>query len=301
MRASLRSFAVGLVGLGAVAVVRTLVVLGPAGASESPLISDVGGGIIASAAAVLVLVFASLLRDPGARRHWLFLGVASLCFAAADVLWAIAQAGTGEVPYPGMPDVFYLTGYIFLSVALFSAAYDMRHGADARSAALVSGLSCVVGLGALYLGLVGPLLLPAGLGAVELGLTVLYLLVDVILVLTPGVFLLIIAFRSGDRRVTMPWGTASVGLAFIVISDISFAWLTASGNYAGGALVDYGWMLARVSIAVAASFALDAEVAAVPVWQAHPNDPEAARRSSARTSTESAPRLDTAASTRRGA
>ena len=181
-------------------------------------------------------------------------------------MWAIAQFGTGEVPYPGMPDIFYLTGYLFLTIALIRAALAMRHGGDARSALLLSGLSCIVALAVLYFGLIDPLLIPAGLSALELNLSVFYLVVDAVFIVAPGVFLLVLAFRSGDRGVMIPWSMVGLSLALMALSDATFAWMSATGTYAGGSLVDYGWMASRVAMVVAASFALDADAMPARDW-----------------------------------
>lgn len=301
MRASMRSFMVALVGLGAIAVIRTFVVLDVGGPTGVAVASVAGEAFVAFVSAAILLIFASLLRAPRSRRQWLLLGTGVLAFAAGDMLFAILERITGQVPYPGLPDLFYVAGYVFAGTAVFYVGFSLRRGTEVQSAFLISGLACIVGLGTLFFGLIQPLLLPAGLGTLELGLSVLYPVFDVALLFTPTVFLLVIAFRTGDRRVIFPWGMVSIGALLFALSDSVFVWLEAYQGYAGGSIIDYGWMAAYVFLAVAGSLALDAE--SVPVRVPVPGEQinEDAERFAMRTSGESRATLGETVATRPGA
>ena len=47
----------------------------------------------------------------------------------------------------------------------------------------------------------------------------------------------------------------------MALSDTIFSWMSARDMYVGGSIVDYGWMIAAVSLAVGASLALDSAAA----------------------------------------
>ncbi len=262
MRTSIRSFAIGLIGLGATAVVRTLVVLGLGGKNGAMLVSDVGTVAVVLAAAVVILLAARRLPRDELRRSWLLLGAGVGCFALGDITWAVMELGNLGAPYPGPPDIFYLMHYVFVGAAVFIPAIKMRRREEVAGAVLVAGLSGVVVVACLFFWLIEPILLKAGQAPAELVLNVVYPLADVCLLAMPAVFVLVIAMRTGDRDRTLPWLYVSTGLIIMAATDTVFSWMSAVDVYVPGAVVDYGWMIATVALAVGASLALDAATAA---------------------------------------
>ncbi len=293
---------VGLLGMGAIAVLRTVSALGVGGGESGTMASDIGEAAIVFAAAVLILVFASLLRDQAAVRTWILLGTGTLAFAAGDALWVITYAVRGDVPYPGLPDIFYMLEYVFMGVALVMAGVSLRQrGAERSSAFLIAGLTGVVGLGVLFFGLMNPLLLAEGLSGTELAFNVLYPIADVLVLIMPAAFLLVLAASWGDKRVLVPWAVVGASVLFLAATDILYSWLMAYGVYTSGSVIDYGWVAAHVGLAVAASLALDAEAVPVRTWMPLDETSESSAQNGARTSIDAQPRFHAAASTRRGA
>lgn len=259
MRVSLRSFTVGLVGLGAVAVLRTLIMLDMGDPRVVIAWSDIGEATIVTLAAVFVIAAALALARHEGRAEWLLLGTGMLLFAVGDFVWAWIHLGpSGEVPYPGLPDLFYLISYVFFASALVLAGARRRVGADASSATLIAGSAAAAALGTVYFGLVEPLLGIDDLSPGELVFSVLYPVADVVLVVAPALFLTIIAYRHRDRGMLLPWGFVVAGMSLLAITDAAFSWLSATNAYAVGSAVEYGWMVAMIALAVGASMALDA-------------------------------------------
>lgn len=278
MRTSTRSYFVALAGLGAVGVIRTLLVLAVGGQGAAVAIADIGEALVVFAAAVLALVFAGLLREKAARAPWTLVATGVLAFAAGDALWAVLELGTGNLPYPGMPDIFYFLSYVFLCSGILLAAYRLRDEAEVPNATLIAGLTVAVGLAALMFTLIGPLLLPAGLETAELGMGVAYPIADIVLLVGPAVFITALAFQAGQARAALPWAGVLLGVVTLTVTNAAFSWLSAYGLYSAGSLVDYGWMISQLMIAVAASLALDADSQQAPARRPAEEPFEAARR-----------------------
>lgn len=255
----MRSFVIGLAGLGTVVLMRTLAVLGVDGVSGEVIVSDIGEVGIVFVAAVLVLIFGSLLTDPDSSRQWILLGTGALLFAAGDALWVITEMATAAIPYPGAPDLFYVAEYLFVTAAVVLAGRGLRHRVETRSAFLIAALTCVVGLGVLYFGVIRQLMLIDGLAVAQLRLSVFYSVADIVLLVTPAVFLLVLAVRTGDRCVIVPWAVVGISVMLLTITNATFSWMAAVGTYTSGAPVDYGWVGAHVGLALAASLAFDAD------------------------------------------
>lgn len=259
MRVSLRSFTVGLVGLGAVAVLRTIVMLGVGDPRVVVAWSDIGEATIVTFAAVFVITAALALSRAEGRTEWLLLGTGMLLFAVGDFVWAWIHLGpSGEVPYPGLPDPFYLSSYVFFASSLVLAGARRRVGADVSSATLITGSAAAAALGAVYFGLVEPLLRLDELSPGELVFSVLYPVADVALVAGPALFMTIIAYRHRDRGMLLSWGFVAAGVTLLAFTDAAFSWLSATDAYGVGSAVEYGWMVAMIALAVGASLALDA-------------------------------------------
>ncbi|MGH8957083.1 MAG: hypothetical protein ACRDVK_00245, partial [Acidimicrobiia bacterium] len=73
----------------------------------------------ASAAAGAALIAAGLANHGRARVAWTLIGGGVACWGLGEIVWVIQGAMTGEIPYPGAADFFYVAGYplIFAGVA----------------------------------------------------------------------------------------------------------------------------------------------------------------------------------------
>jgi diguanylate cyclase (GGDEF)-like protein len=56
--------------------------------------------------------------DRQMRNAWLFFMLAMVSWALGDVIWAYYELIVGEVPYPSIADIFYLSAYIFFFIGI---------------------------------------------------------------------------------------------------------------------------------------------------------------------------------------
>jgi len=110
----------------------------------------------------------------------------------------------------------------------------------------------------LYLGLFQPYILAdSSLSTGELVLSILYPTADVVFLLAPSIFLVLVVGRLGGGRLGWPWWFVAAGACILAVSDAAYSYMSAAETYSAGAVVDYGWMLAHVALAVGASLAVD--------------------------------------------
>lgn len=268
---SVRTLSIGLIGVGAVAVIRTMIVVGAGGERGSIVISDLGEfAVVALAALVVLAVVRSFGKGENLRRQWTLIGLGMLAFALGDAVWAwIEVFMRAEVPYPGLPDLFYMGEYVFVGWALVIAAVAYSRLFDIRAAAgfaLATGVALMV---LLYFGLFEPYILSdASLSTGELVLSIFYPSADVLLLLVPSILLVLVVGRLAGGRLGWPWWFVAAGATILAISDAAYSYMSAAETYTAGAAVDYGWMLAHVALAVGASLAVDV---------ARPKEPKAVR------------------------
>ncbi|MDP2233730.1 MAG: hypothetical protein Q8K89_08845, partial [Actinomycetota bacterium] len=126
-RISRRSWLVLGLGIAAVAVVFALIATGVGGEIGSLWVSDIGEFAIIAAAAAFILRAAIGLGEGPLRTQWLLIGAGAASFALGDAIWSYVELIQGrEVPYPGLPDVFYLLEYPLLMLALVLAFSSYR-------------------------------------------------------------------------------------------------------------------------------------------------------------------------------
>jgi len=256
----MRTLGIGLAGVGAVAVIRTLIAVQAGGDRGTLLVSDLGELLVVACAALIVLaVGRSFDAGESLRTQWTLVGVGMLAFALGDAVWSwIEVVQRAEVPYPGLPDVFYVSEYVFIGLALLIAAVSYSRLLDIRVAAGFAATAGVVMLVLLYFGLFEPYILSdSSLSTGELVASIFYPSADVVLLLVPSILLVLVVAKLGHGRLGWPWWFVAMGAAILALSDATYSYLSVSDAYSAGSIVDYGWMLAHVSLAVGASLALD--------------------------------------------
>ncbi|MRR12790.1 hypothetical protein EG835_10095 [bacterium] len=180
-------------------------------------------------------------------------------YGIGNIAWAYLEYSNGPVPYPGLPDYFYITSYLLLALALGSAAYAYRDIVDIRPGAGIAATAGVVLAGISYVGLLEPYVLSSPtVSPAEKALSLFYPIADILLLIVPGVALVMVLRRLSAPELAWPWGFVVAGTVLLAVSDTSFAILAANETYATGGLVDYGWMACHVAFAVGASFEADA-------------------------------------------
>jgi len=257
---SMRTMSIGLIGVGAVAILRTMIMVEAGGERGAIVISDLGELAVVAAAALIVLMVVRVFgKGENLRKQWTLIGIGMLSFALGDAVWAWLEVFQQvEVPYPGLPDLFYLGEYVFVGWALIIAAVSYSRLLEIRAAAGFAVTAGVVMLVMLYAGLFQPYILSdSSLSTGELVMSIFYPTADVVLLIVPSIFLVLVVARLGGGRLGWPWWFVAVGAVVLAVSDSAYSFMSAADTYTAGAAVDYGWMLAHVAFAVGASLAVD--------------------------------------------
>jgi len=216
------------------------------------LADDIGTTAAAALAAGTCLWFARSPKggdpEPSAartRRGWRFVGLACASWAAGNAVWAFYELGLGrDAPFPSPADIGYLgfvplaligiilLGPSFTSVGTFKRSMDV---------ALIT-----VGLGGAGWILVLSPVAASTEGALEQGLSLAYPIGD-LLMLAVTLSVMTVT-RRHDRALSL----LPIGLILFALADASFAYMTATGQYASGGLSAWAWFSGFLLMALAA-------------------------------------------------
>lgn len=221
-------------------------------------LSDLGeAAVIAAAAAVLFLTVFSM--DPGRfRTRWIVIGCGAASFAIGDFVWSYYELVLQtEVPYPGLPDLFYVGEYLLLSGALVAAGVAYKGIVDIKRPALIATLGTAAAAVFMWFAFIAPLAVDTESSLAERVFNVFYPMADVVLLGGPALFTILVVARLGAGKLARPWWAVAAGVLILAASDTAFSWMSAADAYVPGTIVDIGWMLAHVAIAFGALIALD--------------------------------------------
>jgi diguanylate cyclase len=195
------------------------------------------------------LSFRACARHGGQLRlFWLLLGCAMACWTLAEVIWGVyALVLNREVPVPSWADVGYLSA-IPLSIAALVVHPAMRGSGTRKARSVFDGM--VIATALLFLSwtlVLGPVWRSADLSTWTGIVTLAYPFGDVVIV-----FFIVLAIRgmTGGDRLSL-WCLLAALLA-MALSDSTFTYLTDVANYTSGNLIDTGWVVAYLGIALAA-------------------------------------------------
>ncbi|MHB1340526.1 MAG: hypothetical protein ACYC77_05765 [Coriobacteriia bacterium] len=252
---SRRTWTILAFGVAMALAVQMLVMSGIGGEAVTTAISDFGGVIIVGMAAIITIRTA-LAFGPGEalRRQWLFVGLGIALYVMGDLLWTYIEViQQADVPYPGLPDVFYVSLYAFLGYGLVSAAWAYRGLVDVKRPLVMSAIVSLGAAAALYFVLLKDIFADPEVLMLEKVLDVYYPLADTLLLLGPALFIVFVVSQLGRGALGTPWRFVVAGAAVLAVADTLYQWLEWQELYQSGHIVDLGWMLGYVFIAVGAS------------------------------------------------
>jgi hypothetical protein len=204
---------------------------------------------LAALSACVACLLAGRRQSGSERRLWVLLGSALGAWTFAEVIWGVYDLVLNTaVPVPSWADVGYL-GAIPLAAAALLCHPGMRAAGSYKTRATLDGLA--IGTALLLLSwtfVLGPLwrhtdLTTAG-GIVALA----YPFGDMVII-----FLIVLSVRSMTATGRRPLLWVLVGLFAMAVSDSTYAYLVEVGRYSTGNLVDIGWVVGYLAIAVGAS------------------------------------------------
>lgn len=184
------------------------------------------------------------LHKPARRGPWYAFALAQLSTCLGDVLyWTYAYALDQE-PYPSPADAFYLLAYVFRAVAVFLLIRGRTVRRDV--AGLLDASIISTGLGLLtWTVLMHPVAADNGISLVQQLVSLAYPLSDVLLIA-----MLVRLLTTPGARTASYWLLVA-GLTLLMASDITYAILQTTSDYAAG-VVDIGWLGSFLTVAAAA-------------------------------------------------
>ena len=246
-----RRFAAEQVTIAVVALLwLTCLVLGVGGPRATQAISNFG--LIAAAASAGLACLGTAGRSSAQhRRMWKLLGVSALSWGSGQAAWTWYESVLGrEVPFPSLADVGYLAAVPLAAAALLSLPFAAR-GLAGRVRQVLDGLMIAASLLLISWVLVLKTLFQAGAdNAGSQAISLAYPIGDIV-VGTIVLFMLTRA-RRAHGATDIPLSLLGGGLVAWAVADSGFVYLTASGSYSSGALIDAGWFLGYILILLAA-------------------------------------------------
>jgi len=160
---------------------------------------------------------------------WVALGI--ILWTIAEIIWGYYEVILGIiVPYPSIADLFWLSGYIPVYVAL-SIGYRTFHSSSSRRQMFAIILAVLLFSAASIFFVIVPILQsfdPAKI--LESLITLAYPLADCALF----ILTLMIIFAMEKGRFALPWQLFGAGLMFEAIGDLTFFYATWNGLYYPG-------------------------------------------------------------------
>jgi hypothetical protein len=126
--------------LAASAAAGLIVFFAPDGISDT--VGNLTVAAVASAAAAFGIAVALKQNTRHGFRPFFALSIGLALWAAAELLWAYLTIVAGvEIPYPGITDVFYLSGYAFVAAFLFSLYRVSQRAFENRMVVIVIAIT----------------------------------------------------------------------------------------------------------------------------------------------------------------
>ncbi len=188
------------------------------------------------------------LRDEGRLRlHWWLLAAGCTAWTIGEVLWAVYDLVTGDVPTTSWADVAYLAALPLIAAALLvHPALRVRMIGQAR--ALLDGLVLAASLFfAAWNLILEPVRQSTDLTSLAGVVTLAYPLSDVVII-----FLVVLVIRGTTRGARLDLWWLLSGVLLIAVSDSTYSYLTHVRSFSTGGVIDAGWFAGYLAIAVGA-------------------------------------------------
>ncbi|BBX07296.1 putative bifunctional diguanylate cyclase/phosphodiesterase [Mycolicibacterium aichiense] len=206
------------------------------------------------ALATPAVVFSALAaRSLWGRRRlaWLSMTIGLLGWTVGEAIWTFYEVHLHRPPFPSVADVAFLVMPVGACAALL--LLPAEHTSQSRARLFLDG---VIMAGSLFLvswvTILHPLYQSYPSDQLGFVISLAYPLSDIIILTVAGVALV---RSSGQHRLSLTLLTA--GLACFALADSAFAYLSATGSYSSGSVIDIGWAAGLLFITVAASAAHD--------------------------------------------
>lgn len=251
----------GVQAAAGLAVVLVALVLGThlGGRPSGQVVADVGT-VLAAALAAGACLHAGLRSRHRTRGFWLLLAAGSACWAAAEATWGMYELVLDQaVLAPSWADLGYLAAVPFV-VAAFLVHPAAPSTGTGRGRAALDALSVATAVSFLAWAVVlGPLWRDSDLSTAAGLVAVAYPFTDVVLLV---LVVLTISRADAANRASLYW--VLTGLAAMALVDSGYTFLAQAGQYQTGDVIDVGWLVAYLALALGA-YGSERSPAPVPV------------------------------------
>jgi diguanylate cyclase (GGDEF)-like protein/PAS domain S-box-containing protein len=176
------------------------------------------------------------------------LGLGALCFACGQISYTIYQQVLhfSEVPFPSWADAVYLWAYPFMLLAILLLPGRRLPGAS-RARVLLDGLMIMTATVTFsWYFILGPTIQEGSGGGLATVVGLAYPLGDLVLIAC----LLVLWSRMEEPALRRVAVLLSVALSIIIVTDSVYDYQTAHGGYNTGGLLDLGWPLGYMLVAL---------------------------------------------------
>jgi len=200
--------------------------------------------VIELGAALCCILRVVIVREE--RAAWTMLALAVSLWAVGDLVWRISYFAAENPPALTVPDAFWLAFYGFAYAGIALLMRDRARQADV--AVWLDGLTAALAMAALASAVVlRAVLEQSGNPTLAIAVNFGYVLGDAVLI-----GMVLVGFALTGWRLDRAWAWLGVALAVFALSDSIYLYETASHSYSGGGLLDAGWALALLLVAIAA-------------------------------------------------
>jgi hypothetical protein len=170
-----------------------------------------------------ILVLNSYHAGDRPRKIWVYLTIGFACWSLSEIFWGIYYASGMEIPIPSLADLFWILGYVFMTIALVSQFRVINRSITNKTVTATILTICIL-ITINTLGLIAIVQAPITLASI---VNYFYPVMD--LAIGIAAFVLLVSFRGG--KMAWPW----MGMLVFSASDVLYAFLVESGLYAQSA------------------------------------------------------------------
>jgi PAS domain S-box-containing protein len=200
---------------------------------------------------VIIALFCSVqtlrAREDPKYKVWAVFLVAQTAFLLGDLLWALYEIFLNQNPFPSIADIFYIAYYpIFVLGILMIPRVSEQHHRGLKFF-LDMGIILIACLIFFWTFLILPLLQNSQGDVLSNFVSILYIAMDFVLLF--ALFDLTLDKIKNIRDWTLI--LLASGVATQIIADIIYSFQTTEGTYISGGLLEIGWVISYVLIALA--------------------------------------------------
>jgi diguanylate cyclase (GGDEF)-like protein len=202
--------------------------------------------VVLSVLAAASAVWAARSSEGRARAAWMVMAVALGAFAVGEMIWFYGDVVRQEPPFPSIADGFFLVFPLGVGVALL--LFRNRTSRESQGRVVLDGLIMAGSLVIVFWALILRRVYETGAATrPEFALLLAYPVGDMVALTIAAVVL--VSAQSGQR---LTLTLLTLGLTCMALADGGFAYLSATGIYVSGSIVDIGWVAGLLLLTLAA-------------------------------------------------